>query len=246
MKKQLLLSLSIFFFLPTTLANAKRTTLQRILQKGEITVCARKDIPPFGFVAKKKWQGFDLQLSQHIVKYIAKQRKNPIKVKWNVVNALTRLGELLGAKCDLVVAAFSVTPERKQYVAFSDVYLTAKKVILARKKIKRNKPVMALVQGTTHQIARLSGVVKSFHSYLAIIKGMKNNTVDYTITDGPIARFMLNRVGSTFLITKTLKQKEKYGIGMRKQDTDLLKVVNKALAALKKSGDFKKLISKWL
>lgn len=245
MQAQLLLFLAFLFFLPSP-ASAKATALQRILRKGEITVCARKDIPPFGFVAKKKWQGFDLELAKQIVKHLARQHKKPIQIKWKAVTAFSRLGELLNGKCDMVAAAFSMTPNRKKYIAFSEMYLQTKKVVLKRKTIKRKKPVVALVQGTTRQIVLLSGVVKTFNNYLAILEGMEKNQVDSTITDEPIARFLLKRVGSLFVLSKTLKKRERYGVGLRKQDKALLQAVNQALQGLRKNAQLKALKKKWL
>ncbi len=102
-------------------SSTKRTgqsTVQQIKKRGTIRIAVFGDLPPYGWVNKQGQRvGYDLTLARQIAKDLK------VKPKFVQVNANNRVDALNSNKVDLVLANFTVTPERKQVVDFASPYM---------------------------------------------------------------------------------------------------------------------------
>ncbi len=94
------------------------SAVSQIKKKGTIRIAVFGDLPPYGWVNKEGTRvGYDVRLVHQVAKDLG------VKVKFVQVNANNRVDALNSNKVDLVLANFTVTPQRKQVVSFAKPYM---------------------------------------------------------------------------------------------------------------------------
>jgi polar amino acid transport system substrate-binding protein len=95
--------------------------LDAIKAAGKIRVAVFSDKPPFGYVDENgDHQGYDIYLAKRLAQDLL---GSPDKLEYVLVEAASRIEVLLANKADLVLANFTLTPERAQQVDFAKPYM---------------------------------------------------------------------------------------------------------------------------
>ena len=226
-----------------------------IKKRGVLKVGVKIDVPKFGYKdpATGKIDGFEVDLARAVAKKIL---GDPNKIELTGVTAKTRAALLDNGELDIVAATFTITPERKQSLNFSDPYFTDGIGILVKKssgiaglKDLDKKKIGVAKSATTK--ARLGEKAKAiganpefleFDSYPEIKAALDAGRVDAFSVDGAILLGYLDN--TTELLSERYSQ-EDYGIASAKSKDDLAKVVNDVVSELKSSGELDKLKQKW-
>ena len=75
---------------------------------------------------------------------------------------------------------------------------------------------------------------------------LKDGEIDLLISDELVARYLMAKYGYDFeILPKTLGAIHEYGIGFRKNDTELRDTIQKAFDSMIKDGTAKKISEKW-
>ena len=134
----------------TAHAADNQSSVSAIKKRGYIKIAVFGDLPPYGWVNKDgKRVGYDLYLARRIAKDLG------VKAKFVQVNANNRVDTLNSNKADLVLANFTVTPERKQTVDFAKPYMKVSVGVVSKKsdpitKVSQRKGQKLIVnKGTT-------------------------------------------------------------------------------------------------
>jgi len=101
-------------------AKAKKTgrTVEEIKKSKVIKIAVFSDKKPFGYVDENgEYQGYDVYFAERIAKDLG------VKVKYVPVEPANRVEVLATGKVDLVLANFTVTPERAEKVDFALPYM---------------------------------------------------------------------------------------------------------------------------
>lgn len=102
-------------------SDAALGSIEEIKQRGVIRIGVFSDKPPFGFVdANGENQGFDVYIAKRLAKDLLGDEK---KVEFVLVEAASRVEFLQSNKVDIILANFTVTPERKEAVDFANPYM---------------------------------------------------------------------------------------------------------------------------
>jgi ABC-type amino acid transport substrate-binding protein len=171
-------------------------------------------------------------------------------VDWDVI-----FQELLDKKIDMIMASVTITDERKKLYNFSEPYINAGQVIISRK----DNPIttVAQLQGkkisvqkdTTNEKEAYKHTSKDlvlvYSEYSDIAKAVSVGSSEAALSDLTIAKGLIGNYDN-IKITSDPFTNEYYGIVMRKEDTDLQKKVNAALAVLRVNGVLTDLKQKWL
>lgn len=106
----------------TATANAvKEGSLEDIKEKGKIRIGVFSDKAPFGYVdSQGNNQGFDVVIGKRFAKDLLGDEN---KVEFVLVEAANRVEYLETNKVDIILANFTVTPERKEKVDFANPYM---------------------------------------------------------------------------------------------------------------------------
>lgn len=93
-------------------------TLEQIKKSGKINIAVFSDKKPFGYVDEMgQWQGYDVYFGKRIAKDLG------VEAAFVPVEAASRVEYAATGKVDLVLANFTVTPERAEKVDFCLPYM---------------------------------------------------------------------------------------------------------------------------
>ncbi|MGN0728972.1 cysteine ABC transporter substrate-binding protein [Treponema sp.] len=99
-------------------STASARNVEQIKKSGEIKIAVFSDKKPFGYVDEYgEYKGYDVYFGDRIAKDLG------VKVKYVPVEAASRVEFLLTGKVDIVLANFTVTPERAEKVDFALPYM---------------------------------------------------------------------------------------------------------------------------
>ena len=206
---------------------------------------------PFEFQEKdsKEFAGFDMDLARALGK------KMGMKVEIQNMGFDALIPALNSGNIDMAAAGMSITDERKKAVSFSDPYYTSGLTIVVTKdnnEIKSLKDLegkqLAVQIGSTgaDKAAKVAGAkVTSFNTNAEVFLELENKGVDAVIIDKPVAAYYMTKEGKDKdkMVGETMDA-ESYGFAFKK-DSKLAADVNKALAELKKDGEYDKIYTKW-
>ena len=125
-------------------------TVAQIKKSGTIKIAVFSDKKPFGYVDENgSYQGYDVYFGNRIAKDLG------VKVKYVPVEAASRVEVLATGKVDLVLANFTVTPERAEKVDFAYPYMKVALGIVSSKSAlvtdpsQLNGKTLIIAKGTT-------------------------------------------------------------------------------------------------
>lgn len=170
----------------------------------------------------------------------------------------TLIAGLTASKIDLISAAMYITPARKEQIDFSDpIYTYGEGLIVPKSDTKDYvsfddmKGYTVGAQVGTAYVAPLQKVfpeVKIYDTIPDILRDVNAGRIKAGFADYPIVAYNLQQ--GNFSDTRLVKSYKStmtgsIGIGVRKGETELLKKINTALAAMQADGTVKKILAKW-
>ncbi len=256
MKKAVLpIVLFLLFSLSFVSQALSGTVIDRILQKGVLTVGTTGHYPPFTVKDKDgQFMGFDIDL--------AKMMAEAMDVKLNVVQI--SISDLLGAiekgKIDMALAGLTITPKRNLRVIFIGPYYVTGQSILAEKSVVAtikgpqdiNKPNFKLVvtSGTTsEQVAKAMApkaniiLVKDMETAFKMVIDHKAQAL---MADEPFCVVMAFRNQDKQLAVSAPFTFEPLGVAMPHDDLLWINWVDNFLMNLNATGKLKELKTYWL
>lgn len=115
----MILSLILVLSLATgALADAKARNLDEIKESGKLVIGVFSDKKPFGYVDEYgEYQGYDVYFARRLAQDLG------VELELVSVDAPNRVEYLTSAKVDIILANFTVTPERAEVVDFALPYM---------------------------------------------------------------------------------------------------------------------------
>lgn len=255
-KKSLLTILIVVLFIFSLTGckqNKKQNVYQTVKTSKTINWGVKADTPLFGSMSIKtgKINGFEIDLANALTHEML--GKNA-KANFVTTTANTKIQLLKNKNVDAVIAAMTITPERKKQVEFSKPYFPAGQSIMVAdkssiKNIKdlNNKKVL-VVKGTTaadtiHKFAPKAQILQ-FDDYGQAFAALKAGQGDAFVTDNGILAGIL-RDSSGYKLVGGNFTNQPYGIAVNKGQTQMCDHINQALTKLEKDGTYNRLVKKW-
>ena len=252
--KKILAAICLFAALMGTLGcGGSQTAGTKPAEKKELIVGTEPSFAPFEFPDKQSGEltGFDLDLIKAMGKKAGFEK---VTVKGMGFDAL--IPALDAGNIDVAIAGMSITDARKQKVNFTDPYYESGLATVVRKDNNAIKSLedlkgktIAVQLGTTGADAagKIEGAtVKTFDTSDTACLELKNGGADAVISDLPVLQYFLKQGGSQYAKSVgTPKKGDFYGIATAKKNKELCDKLNKALAELKKDGEYQKIYDKW-
>ncbi len=224
-----------------------------LVNAGKLTTCTNVPYEPFQFNQGGKVVGFDVD----IVDLVAKK----LGVAQEILDidfAVIKSGAALNAgRCDVAAAGMTITDERKKNIDFSVPYFDATQALLAKKgsgvtslaDVKaKNLKLGAQASTTGLDYVRKQGFdpVEYADSPKELF-ALQAGQVDVIVQDLPVVLTWLKKpdVAAKFELAGSLDTGEQYGIGMKKGNAALLKVVDETIEEAKKDGTYDMIYKKW-
>jgi polar amino acid transport system substrate-binding protein len=193
-----------------------------------------------------------------VVRAVGEDAGFAMEVKMLPFNAL--IPSLTSGRIRLIAAAMVITPARKEVVAFSDpVYSYGEALIVKASDATeyetledlKGKVVGAQV-GTVYidalQSSGLFPEVKVYDSIADIIRDVSVGRIEAGFGDHPIVAYQIGLGTSPevrLVASYQARLSGSIGIGLRKDDEELLARINASLARLKANGTIEKILAAW-
>lgn len=232
-------------------AQAQKSTLKTVLERGTLIVGVPVDSPPFGFVDEKgQPAGFDIDLAKLMAEQLG------VKIEMKPMTSVNRIPFLLTNKVDVQVNLFGATPERARQVAFTSPYsgltigVYGPKGIAVTSASELGKHSVAVGRGTTMDLT-LSAMAPSAN----IVRYEDEAT---TLTAVMTGKSELWAAVNTQVVNSNNKTPDKQmelkfsmriapaSIGIRQGDADWMRWLDTFVYYNKINGNLQKLHRKWL
>lgn len=265
MKRGILVGLSLFLFVcagfiaPAVASDIelwKKSTLNEIIERGELRVGFEAGYLPFEMADKKgNFIGFDIDMAKEMAKAM-KVKFVPVNTAWDGI-----IPALVTKKFDIIMSGMTVTQERNLSINFADPYIIVGQTILLNKKhegkvksykdLNDPKFVVTSKLGTTGEqaIKRLipRATYKSFEVESEAALEVLNGKADATVYDLPFcATFMAQQGEGKMVFLDEPFTYEPLAWAVRKGDPDFLNWLNNFLRQMKNDGRYDKIYQKWI
>lgn len=231
-----------------------KSAIDEIKAAGKIRIGVFSDKPPFGFVDEKGVnQGYDVYLAKRIAKDLLGDEN---KVEFVLVEAANRVEYLQSNKVDIILANFTVTPERKEKVDFANPYMKVSLGVVSPdgspiKSVDDLKGKKLVVnKGTTAE----TYFAKNYPD-IELVKFEQNTEAFAALKDGRgvalahdntlLFAWARENEGYTTFIS-SLGDEDAIAPAVKKGNTELLDWVNKEIDTLTSEGFFKEAFEKTL
>ncbi|MBW5410696.1 basic amino acid ABC transporter substrate-binding protein [Brachyspira hampsonii] len=206
------------------------------------------DFPPFGYLnSDGQIGGFDYDIMSEIAKL------SGLNVEFTHMQFNGLLPALQTKKIDAIIAAMTVTEERKLSVNFSEPYYVSSQVMLVHKDddtiktfddlVGKNIGVVIGTTGDTIMTEKAGVNNEKFDTGAAAVLALKEKKISAVVFDKePCKNFA--KYNEDIKLIESDAVKEDYAIAVRKDDTALLEKINAGLSQIMTNGTYEKLIEK--
>lgn len=225
-------------------SSSSNNAVAKIKKAGVIKIAVFGDLQPYGWINKSgKRVGYDVRLARKIGKDLG------VKVKFVQVNADGRVDALKAGKVDLVLANFTVTPDRKQVVDFAHPYMKVSVGVVSKKshpitKVSQLQGKGVIVtKGTTAEqyfTQKQKGVkLQKYDSKTQQFSALKSDRGAALADDNSYLYAWVKNNPTYTVGIKQLGPSSNISPAVKKGNTGLLKWTNKEIDKLNKNGFFK-------
>ena len=229
----------------------------RLVAPSKLTVCSDIPYAPFEFNDKDKagadqLTGFDVEVVRALAAQLA------LSADFKTTPFDTIIAALAAGNCDMVASATTITPERKQKVAFTQPYFDADQSLLIRAADKDKYKHLAdlkdktigVQSGTTGETYAKTNkpagaTVKDFPGAEDLFNALASGDIDAVLQDFPVNKYRALKVPEHFAVTETFKTGEQYGFAVATDNPKLVAALDAALASVRQSGEYAKIYKAW-
>lgn len=196
--------------------------------------------------------GFDIDYAR------AAAEQMGVDITFQPIDWKTKESELMSGRIDLIWNGYTITDERKEKVAFTEPYLENAQVVmtLADSEISsivdlkdKNIGIQALSSAldafNANDISKQVKSVAEFGDNVMALTDLKTKRIDAVVIDDVVANYYNTQENGTFKILDEALAPELYGVGVRKEDEQLLADLQAALDELNANGKAEEISVKW-
>jgi polar amino acid transport system substrate-binding protein len=221
------------------------------VESGKLLIGSDTAFPPFESMNGSTAEGFDVDLAQAIADELGLEMVFQSETFDTLIPTLKA-----GGKFDLIMSGMTITDERKQEIDFSDPYIDSNQSIavqadsaIASSKDLSGKTI-GVQSGTTGEAWAKENVKDAkklvpYSDTLSAFAALQAGQVDAVVNDLPVSAAIVKDTTRGLKIIEEIPTGEQYGIGVSKDNPDLLKAVNDALASMKSAGKYDEIYTKW-
>jgi glutamate transport system substrate-binding protein len=216
----------------------------------KLVIGVKSDQPGLGLrTPDGSFTGFDIEVAKYVAKELGVEAKD---ITFKETVSANREAFLQQGQVDMVVATYSITDARKQKVSFAGPYFVAGQALLVRADDAKltgpdalNGKKLCSVAGSTPAQKVKTEYAKEVQlqeerTYSACVDRVLGGQLDAITTDNVIlAGYAAQHAGKLKVVGEPFST-EKYGIGLKKDDTAGRKAINDALTKMFSDGSWKK------
>ena len=220
---------------------------------GTLIVGFDQDFPPMGFIGNDgEFTGFDLELAQEVAKRLGLEYK-PQPIAWDAKDM-----ELEAGNIDCIWNGFTMTGREddyawtEAYMANTQVFVVAKDSGIASQADLAGKVMECQVDSSAEaalkEVPDLTATFKDLLTtadYNTAFMDLEQGAVDAIAMDVIVAGYQIQQRNADFVILDDSLSAEEYGVGFKKDNTELRDKVQKTLEEMAADGTLKGISEKW-
>ena len=212
------------------------------------------NFPPMGFRDEKnELVGFDIDMAR------AAAERAGLKVEFKPIDWSAKEAELSGKRVDALWNGLTITEERKQSIAFTAPYMENHQIIVvpANSEIKTKADLAGKVVGAQEGSSAVDAIkkeeavfnsfkeLKTFGDNVAALMDLTTGRLEAVVVDEVVGRYYVTKKPELYAVLDENFGTEEYGVGLRKDDAELLAKLDNAMAAMKQDGTAAKIAEHW-
>ena len=212
------------------------------------------NFPPMGFRDEKnELVGFDIDMAR------AAAERAGLKVEFKPIDWSAKEAELSGKRVDALWNGLTITEERKQSIAFTAPYMENHQIIVvpANSEIKTKADLAGKVVGAQEDSSAVDAIkkeeavfnsfkeLKTFGDNVAALMDLTTGRLEAVVVDEVVGRYYVAKKPELYAVLDENFGTEEYGVGLRKDDAELLAKLDNAMAAMKQDGTAAKIAEHW-
>ena len=220
----------------------------------KIVIGLDDNFPPMGFRDDKgQLVGFDIDLAREAAKRLG------VEVEFKPIDWNAKEAELNGQRVDVLWNGLTITDERKKNIAFTAPYMENHQIVVVKgdSPIKTKADLADKVVGAQDGSSAVDAVkkddavfksfkqLKTFGDNVTALMDLTTGRLDAVVVDEVVGRYYVAKKPADYAIIDEHFGTEDYGVGVRKDDTDLNARLDKALDEMKQDGTAAKIATQW-
>lgn len=238
-------------------------TLKKIAESGRITLAYRESSVPFSYLAGPQQPiGFGVDIAAHVVDAVRHVTgRRDLEVRYQAVTSQNRIPLVANGTVDLECGSTSNTASRTKTVAFAiNYFYTGPRLLVKSASGVRGfddlagKPVAVTTGTTTLKLLRKRNLDRQ--SGMQLVAGRDHVDSFLLVDAGRAVAFAMDDVllygqilnakrPDDWRVVGEPLQIEPYACMLRKDDPAFKRVVDEAIVALMRSGEFARIYDKW-
>ena len=216
--------------------------------KNELVMVTEAGFAPFEYYENNDIVGVDVEVAKEIANRMGKK----LVIKDVAFDSI--INEVKSGKADIGAAGISYTEERSKQVDFSNDYFTSKIVVIVKDNENEadfkdlNNKTIAVQLGSTPDTYVTNNYKNSTitrqKKYLTAIEDLKNDKVECVVMDELPAKEILQKNSNLKILSNVLST-ENSGMVVKKNNKELMNVVNEVIEELKSSGKIDEYVLKY-
>lgn len=223
-------------------------------QSKKIVVGLDDNFPPMGFRdGKNNIVGFDVDMAKEATKRLG------MTVEFKPIDWNSKEAELSSKRVDVLWNGLTITEKRKANIAFTKPYMENRQIVIvnANSPIKAKADLAGKVVGAQDGSSSVDAIekeiavfksfkeLKKFADNVAALMDLKTGRLDAVVVDEIVGRYYIAKKPGEYKILSDHFGSEEYGVGLRKEDKELLAKLQKAMDEMKQDGTSARISKQW-
>ena len=224
----------------------------KLVESGKLTVGSDLDYKPMEYLDGDKPAGFGVDMTQEICNRLGLEMN--FLSPQNFDSLITQVNG--GTSMDVAVSSITINDEREELVDFSTPYYDSNLAIVtladsdvASASDLSGKSVGAQSGSTGEEWAKENLGDSSYTPYTGptdALTALRAGKIQAVVLDAPVASDYVKEDAGTYKLVDEIATGEQYGIAINKDNPELKKAIDSALADMQADGTLDKLKQKWL
>jgi polar amino acid transport system substrate-binding protein len=212
------------------------------------------NFPPMGFRDEKnELVGFDIDLAKEAGKRLG------VEVTFKPIDWSAKESELNSNRIDVLWNGLTITEERKANILFTKPYLENHQIVVVTDKspITNKAELAGKVLGVQDGSSAVDAVqrdeataksikeLKKFGDNVTALMDLSAGRLDAVVVDEVVGRYYTGKKPGEYRVLEENFGTEDYGVGVRKDDTELAAKLDKALDDMRADGTAATISTKW-
>lgn len=229
-------------------------SLEDLKARGVFVLGLDDSFPPMGYRDESNnIVGYDIDLAAEVCSRLG------VTLKCQPIDWAAKEQELNTGNIDCIWNGFTMTPERKEALAFTDAYLDNAQVVIVRRDsgyktlsdlagktigLQAGSSASDAVNASPAFKDSLKEIVE-FKDNLTALMDLEIKGVDAVVMDMVVGNYSIKQTGKDFVVLDEHLTTEEYGIGFRKGDIKLRDEVQRILNEMAADGTVAAISTKW-